>query len=188
MNFDVLSFLFNNLEAGVIGEMQLALSLVLVNVLTHISNKSLTEKVLSAPKWSHSIIGALLGVIPGCGGTIVASTLYNNDKLSFGGLLAAFITTLGEGSFVLLGASSEVSVAANLKALLIVNIIGVAVGISVGGVTDIFNFKGFKKMSKVTPELHDIHNTSHSLFQTITEKLGLFLVLGIALFLTPDRL
>ena len=53
------------------------------------------------------------GVIPGCGGTIVASTLYNNNKLSFGGLLAAFITTLGEGSFVLLGASSEADVAAN---------------------------------------------------------------------------
>ena len=188
MNFDVLSFLYENLEAsGVIGG-YVALSLVVVNVLTHISNKSLTEKVLSAPKWSHSIIGALLGVIPGCGGTIVASTLYNNNKLSFGGLLAAFITTLGEGSFVLLGASSEADVAANLKAFVIVNIIGGAVGIVVGIVTDAFNFKGVQKVNKATPELLDIHDEPHSLFQTITEKLGLFLVLGIALFLAPGSI
>ena len=188
MNFDVLSFLYENLEAsGVIGG-YVALSLVVVNVLTHISNKSLTEKVLSAPEWSHSILGALLGVIPGCGGTIVASTLYNNNKLSFGGLLAAFITTLGEGSFVLLGASSEADVASNLKAFVIVNILGVAVGIVVGSLIDAFNFKGVQKVIKATPEPHYIHDKSRSLFQTITEKFGLFLVLGIVLFLTPGSI
>ena len=43
-------------------------------------------------------------------------------------------------------------------------------------------------MNKATPELLDIHNEPHSLFQTITEKLGLFLVLGIALFLAPGSI
>ena len=42
--------------------------------------------------------------------------MYKNKKLSFGGLFAAFITTLGEGSFVLLGASAESDVAANSNA------------------------------------------------------------------------
>jgi len=89
---------------------------------------------------------------------------------------------------VLLGASSEADVAANLKAFVIVNIIGGAVGIVVGIVTDAFNFKGVQKVNKATPELLDIHDEPHSLFQTITEKLGLFLVLGIALFLAPGSI
>ena len=61
------------------------------------------------PKWTHPIIGSLLGVIPGCGATIVVSSLYKNRKISFGGLFATFISTLGEGSFVLLGASGQSS-------------------------------------------------------------------------------
>ena len=81
----------------------------------------------------------------GCGGTIAASMLYKNENLSFGGLLAAFITTLGEGSFVLLGASTEPSVPidANLKAFAIVNIVGICVGILVGSISDALKLKGF---------------------------------------------
>ena len=43
-------------------------------------------------------------------------------------------------------------------------------------------------MNKATPELLDIHDETHSLFQFITEKLGLFMVLGIALFLAPGSI
>ena len=39
-----------------------------------------------------------MGAVPGCGATIIVATLYKNKKISFGGLLASFISTLGEGS------------------------------------------------------------------------------------------
>ncbi len=191
MNFDVLSFLFDNLVAsGVIGG-YVAISLIVVNVLTHVYKDSLTKRVQSAPNGSQSIIGALLGAIPGCGGTIAASMLYKNENLSFGGLLAAFITTLGEGSFVLLGASNEPSVPidANLKAFAIVNIVGICVGILVGSISDALKLKGFNyDLHTKEVETSDISSGSHSRFENIIEQVGLYLVLAITLFLAPGSI
>ena len=57
-------------------------------------------------------------------------------------MFAAFISTLGEGSFVLLGASNESDVAANLKAYAIITIFGFIAGILFGFLCDILNFTG----------------------------------------------
>ena len=188
-NIDFYSFLVETLEAaGVIGA-YVALSLVGVSILTYYSNDRITKKIQSAPTWSHSILGSLLGVIPGCGGTIVASTLYSNKKLSFGGLLAAFITTLGEGSFVLLGASAEADVAYNFKAFATVTITGVVVGIIIGSLFDAFNFKRMQ---------HDVNHdviagqddsiNQKSRFQEIIENSALLMILGTAFFLAPGSI
>ncbi|MBM71775.1 MAG: hypothetical protein CL847_03230 [Crocinitomicaceae bacterium] len=192
MNFNVLSFLFDNLVAsGVIGG-YVAISLIVVNVLTHVYKESLTKRVQSSPNRYHPIIGALMGAIPGCGGTIAASIMYKNDKLSFGGLLAAFITTLGEGSFVLLGASTEPSVPidSNLKAFAIVNIVGLCVGIIVGSLSDALKLKGFNFdiNYKMTVKPADIGTGSRSSFEKIIEQAGLYLILGTTLFLTPGSI
>ena len=93
------------------------------------------------PKWTHPIIGSFLGAIPGCGATIVAASLYKNKKISFGGLFATFISTLGEGSFVLLGASDEADVTGNLKAYAIITIFGLLAGIIFGYLFDVSGFK-----------------------------------------------
>jgi len=189
MNFDVLSFLFDNLFAsGVIGG-YVAISIIVVNVLTYLYKDNFTQRVKSAPKGYHPIIGALLGVIPGCGGTIVASILHKNKNLSFGGLLAAFIATLGEGSFVLLGASTEplVPIEANLKAFVIVNIVGASVGMIAGGISDALKFNGINydmNLHEGDPS-SEIGIESRLRFKKTTEKIGLFLILGITLFLTP---
>ena len=124
MYFDFWTFIWENLNAaGVIGG-YVSISILGVSLITFYTSKNFNQSTQFIPTWSHPIFGALLGVIPGCGGTIVASSLYKNNKLSFGGLLASFITTLGEGSFVLLGASDEADVTLNLKAFLVVNLVG----------------------------------------------------------------
>ena len=48
------------------------------------------------------------------------------------GLLALFISTLGEGSFVLLGASNEVDISGNLKAYVIITLFGLITGFIIG--------------------------------------------------------
>lgn len=48
------------------------------------------------------IIGALLGLIPGCGGAILVMPLYVRKKVSFGTVIAALIATAGDSAFVLI--------------------------------------------------------------------------------------
>jgi hypothetical protein len=116
MDFNLGLFVLENLEAaGVIGG-YVAISIISFSLIIFASRGKIEGSGQCGPKYLQPIIGALLGVIPGCGATIIASTMYKNGKISFGGLFAAFITTLGEGSFVLLGASAEADVASNLKA------------------------------------------------------------------------
>jgi len=186
MDFDIWTFICDNLDAaGVIGG-YVSISIIVVALITYFSSKSLNQTTQNFPRWSQPFIGAFLGVIPGCGGTIVASSLYKKKKITFGGLLAAFITTLGEGSFVLLGASAEADVAANLKAFVLVNIVGATVGVIVGSFVDVF---GFKKVPIVSePSLTSNLNNEfrpNSFGKLFTEKIGFFIILGISLFLAP---
>ena len=107
--------------AGAIGG-YVSISIIGFTLISFLSKKKY-DNVASqiGPKWIHPIIGSFLGAIPGCGATIVVATLYKNKKISFGGLFATFISTLGEGSFVLLGASSEAAdISGNIKAYIII--------------------------------------------------------------------
>ena len=141
MNFDLGDFILQNLEAaGAIGA-YVSISIIGVALLMYASKRKIENKNQFRSKYLHPVLGALLGVIPGCGGTIIASSMYKKNKLTFGGLFAAFITTLGEGSFVLLGASAEADVSSNLKAFAIVNVVGFFVGLIFGYVVDAIGYK-----------------------------------------------
>ncbi|MFG3707238.1 putative manganese transporter [Micromonospora sp. NPDC047670] len=48
------------------------------------------------------LVGALLGVSPGCGGAIVLMPLYARGKVSFGTVIAALAATMGDSSWVVL--------------------------------------------------------------------------------------
>ena len=117
MKFDLWSFILDNFDAaGSIGA-YVSLSILGFALISFVAKKKYNQTETSiGPEWAHPIIGAFLGAIPGCGATIIVASLYKNKKVSFGGLFATFLSTLGEGSFVLLGASNEADVVANLKA------------------------------------------------------------------------
>ena len=134
-------------------------------------------------------IGSLLGAIPGCGATIVVSSLYKNNKISFGGLFATFISTLGEGSFVLLGASNEADVVGNLKAYAIITIFGLISGIIFGYLVDI---SGFRTNSKDTQKNHakdqSIQIKQNTLTGIFIENLGFYTIMAMAIFLAPGSI
>tara|TARA_B100001248_G_scaffold261939_1_gene255125 strand:- start:10233 stop:11330 length:1098 start_codon:yes stop_codon:yes gene_type:complete len=94
------------------------------------------------PKWVHPVVGSLFGSIPGCGATIVVASLYKNQNISFGGLFAAFISTLGEGSFVLLGVSDEAkTVLGNLEVYAIITVFGFLAGTISGYLVDVLKWR-----------------------------------------------
>jgi len=190
MDFDLWAFILDNLEAaGVIGG-YVSISIVGFALISLAAKDKTKGKSQIGPKWAQPIIGALFGVIPGCGGTIVVSSMYKNNKISFGGLFAAFITTLGEGSFVLLGASDEADVTANLTAFAIVNAVGFVVGTILGYTVDALGYKA--NPDKLLKNIIDEHNyqseKDNAFGQLIVEKYGFYLILAMSAFLLPGSI
>jgi hypothetical protein len=63
-----------------------------------------------AARWRTApLIGALLGVTPGCGGAILVMPLYLRGTVSFGTVVAALVATMGDASFVVLAADFELA-------------------------------------------------------------------------------
>ena len=187
MEINIFTFITDNLQAaGAIGG-YVSISIIgfaLINYFAKVKYKTVANKI--GPFWMHPIIGSLFGAIPGCGATIVIASLFKNRKISFGGLCASFISTLGEGSFVLLGASSEAEVVGNLKAYLIITFFGLIAGIIFGYLCDFFKFRANYENEIITnlevQSSKDIQNTSTNLF---IEVYGFYALMLMIVFLTP---
>ena len=187
MEFNLRSFILDNFEAaGAIGG-YVSLSIIgfaLVSFATKKRHNNLASQI--GPKWMHPIIGSLLGAIPGCGATIVVASLYKNKKISFGGLFAAFISTLGEGSFVLLGASNEADVVGNLKAYATITIFGLIAGVVFGYLSDVFGFRAHSENNQQNyTEDQIIQTKENKLAAIFIEKVGFYAIIAMAIFLAP---
>ena len=188
MDFDLWTFILDNLEAaGVIGG-YVSISIVGFALLTYVMKAKFAGRSFGAPRWSHPLIGSVLGVIPGCGATIVVASLYKRDKISFGGLFATFIATLGEGSFVLLGASDESDVASNLNAFVTVNLVGLCVGALIGILVDRFEFPKPKIETTSSALNQDEADHKNSVIDFFINHLGFYLLVAMAIFLLPGSI
>ena len=50
------------------------------------------------------LIGAFMGLTPGCGGAIIVMPMYTKGYVTYGTVVATLIATLGDAAFVLIGA------------------------------------------------------------------------------------
>ena len=187
MNFEFKSFLLENLEAAGSIAGYVSISIIGFALFTLYAKKKHNNfESQLGPKWAQPIVGAFLGAIPGCGATIFVASLYKQKKITFGGLLATFISTLGEGSFVLLGASEEADVIGNVKAYVIITIFGLISGILFGYIFDTFEFRTkLKKSVKVLNKEDQNKSKFFILNIEFVEKLRLYIVLLITIFLAP---
>ena len=190
MEFNFSSFILDNLEAaGAIGG-YVSLSIIgfaLISFAIKKRNNNVSLQI--GPKWTHPIIGSFLGAIPGCGATIVVASLYKNKNISFGGLLATFISTLGEGSFVLLGASNEASVVGNLKAYVIITIFGIVAGVIFGYFIDVIGFRTkSENIQQIKNEDLNVKKTKDTSANIFVQKIGFYAILAIAMFLAPGSI
>ena len=190
MQFNLWLFILDNLEAaGAIGG-YVSLSIIgfaLISFATKQKHNKVASQI--GPKWIHPIIGSFLGAIPGCGATIVVASLYKNKKISFGGLFATFISTLGEGSFVLLGASNEADVAGNLKAYATITIFGLIAGVIFGYLFDIFGFKSNSETNQQKNiEDKNLKIKQNFLSRILIENIGFYAIIVMAVFLAPGSI
>jgi hypothetical protein len=86
-----------------------------------------TDVLVRRPRFGP-LVGALLGVSPGCGGAIVLMPLYARGRVSYGTVVAALAATMGDSSWVVMAA--DPGFALRIHALLF------AVGLVTGYVVD----------------------------------------------------
>lgn len=103
-----------------------SLSLLLIGVVDYKFNGILIN-LLKKNKKNGVYFSTLLGLVPGCGGAIVIVPLFILGKVSFGALVAAFITTMGDAAFVLIVGDVE----SYFKILIITGFVGVISGLLV---------------------------------------------------------
>ena len=190
MNFNYFEFVLDNLEAAGAIAGYVSISIIGFAVISFFA-KQRNGDILNqlGPKKLQPIFGAFLGAIPGCGATIVIASLYKNNKISFGGLLAAFTSTLGEGSFVLLGASDEANVSGNLKAYFTITLFGIIAGIIFGYLFDIIGFKiNNLILSKDEKKLTNNFSDKSSFSEFFVQKIGFKSILLMSLFLAPGSI
>ena len=117
----------------------LFITFFILEFLEHKLNKK-TEKLLLKYKKFGPIIGGLLGAIPQCGFSAMATSLFSNRVITIGTVVAIFLSTSDEMLPIMLGHKTNIGV--------ILGILGfkVLVGIIIGLIVDIlFRKKGFVK-------------------------------------------
>ena len=96
--------------------------------------------ILDKNKRIQPIIGAILGIIPGCCGSIILMPLYVKNKVSFGALVATLISSMGDAAFIL--------ISSDMKAYLGVSLISFVTAIVCGYMVDILHLDEKLKLRK----------------------------------------
>jgi hypothetical protein len=96
--------------------------------------------ILEKNKKLQPIIGALLGVIPGCGGSIILIPLYVKNKVSFGSLVATLVASMGDAAFIL--------ISTDIKSYIGVSLVSFIAAIVCGYLFDILSLDKKLKLRK----------------------------------------
>ncbi len=121
---DILDIFFR-VAGGVFIEVTVfaGLALVLFGYLNFKSDGSVIKAIQGNKKF-QPFIGALLGLIPGCGGAILIIPLYVKKTVSFGAVVAALIATMGDASFLLMTKNPSVFILLNIITVLVAVFVG----------------------------------------------------------------
>ena len=80
------------------------------------------------------VIGAMMGLTPGCGGAIIVMPMYARGYVTYGTVIATLIATLGDAAFVLIGAVFQDS--SFLAPVIVVHLTSFLVGVLWGYCVD----------------------------------------------------
>lgn len=131
--------------------------LLLFGYLNYRMSGRFVSAITKSKRW-QPVFGALLGVTPGCGGTIFLMPLFIRGSVTFGAVVAALIATTGDSSFVMIaGIPSH---------YIVVSAIAVLVGIITGYVIDSTKIgvrlrEAYERNRRSKSELKKRHSKAH---------------------------
>ncbi len=103
------------------------LSMMLIIEYLNVFTKGLWSKGLEKNKWKQVLLGAFLGVTPGCLGAYTAVSLYVHDIIGNGALVATMIATSGDEAFMMFTLFPEKALLLNLALFVIAVLSGILV-------------------------------------------------------------
>lgn len=83
-----------------------AITVFLFSYIQYKTDGRLIER-LESNRRAQPVVGALMGLTPGCGGAIVMMPLYIRGSVTFGTVVATLIATAGDSAFVILALAPE---------------------------------------------------------------------------------
>lgn len=113
--------------------------LLLSYIIIEIIETSLAQRLQKQKKWSP-VFGAMFGLIPQCGFSVVATDLYSKRHITMGTLIAVFIATSDEALPIMLASPNKIIMVLPLLAIKLVT------GIIVGYLVDLIYQKSIKQM------------------------------------------
>ena len=128
----------------------LLLAFLIIELIEHKLNNK-TEKIITKSKKIGPIIGSILGVIPQCGFSVMATNLYITRIITLGTLISIYLSTSDEMLIIMI--SEKVPIILIIKILIIKIFFGILYGI----IIDIILSKR-KKDNKTNYELCDKDN------------------------------
>jgi len=132
--------------------------LLLFGYLNYWKNGRLIKKIKEKRNW-QPLLGAFLGLTPGCGGAILVMPLFMKRYISFGTVVATLIATAGDAAFVL--------IAGDFYAFLLVSVISFFVAVISGYSLDCLkigkslNKKANKEIRKCAQNADRADNIKH---------------------------
>ena len=129
------------------------LGMMMIIEFINVKTGGLWSKRLQTAPWIQIVIGAVMGVIPGCLGTYTVVSLYIHRVVNFPALMATLIATAGDESFFMFSLFPG-------KALLITAILFV-LAIVVGGVLQSTMKNKFIGLTEKSFPLHEGHDVCH---------------------------
>jgi hypothetical protein len=115
-------------------------------------------RAIENAKGYQPLIGALLGIIPGCGGSILVMPLYVKNTVSFGAVLATLIATAGDSAFVTMTQAP--------KDFALITVLCLIVGAVSGTISDRTGLSDWVKArssKRVVPNLKEKHEEAERL-------------------------
>lgn len=125
---EILSIVWQSLSITIF-----VLSMMLIIDYLNVFTKGIWSKNLQQNKWKQVLLGAVLGLIPGCLGAYTAVSLYVHNIFGIGALVAAMIATSGDEAFFMFSIIPE-------KALLITAVLFI-VAVVTGFIVNTFSRK-----------------------------------------------
>ena len=137
-----------------------AAMVLLFSWLQYITAGKFVDAIRANKRW-QPVIGALMGITPGCGGAIVMMPMYARGYVTYGTVIATLIATLGDAAFVLIGAA--VTDSSFIAPVIAVHLISFIVGVFWGYLVDGLKITPRNPLGKFGPTFKDDNPPENSI-------------------------
>ena len=137
-----------------------AAMVLLFSWLQYVTAGKFVDTIRANKRW-QPVIGALMGITPGCGGAIVMMPMYARGYVTYGTVIATLIATLGDAAFVLIGAA--VTDSSFIAPVIAVHLISFIVGVALGYLVDGLRITPRNPLGKFGPTFKDDNPPDNSL-------------------------